>query len=121
MVEKVFKLKVDTIKVLLIGLALFTLLDIFIKFGFIRTNIFGSLFIPILTSALVLVELGIKQIIKRKKKLDIIESFGFVTAVLVFLIVIASLFFSLNSTFQSIFGFGEIILLVYLLIETFVK
>ena len=108
------------IQILLGAIVVFVLIDAVAKFGiFDLTTYINPVLIPLTASLFILAEIGVKQVIKGKQKLDALQSFGLVIAILGLLSVVLSaigMTFAVLTAIQGILSLG---LGLYAVIEIF--
>ncbi len=109
-------------QILLWGIVLLVLVDILDKFGVMKISSFVSpVFIPTIASLFILSEIGIMQLIKGKKKLDGIQAFGLVVAVLALIAVIISIVGVTVAPLAVIQGIISVALGIFVVVEIFKK
>ena len=109
------------LKFLLVSIAIFVLVDALSKFNIIDlTGYLSPIMIPLVASFFVLLDVGVMQLIKKKKvELDAIDWFSIIIASVSLLGVFLSLFrvsFALLSVAQ---GFTDLFLLIFVVINIF--
>lgn len=112
----------QALQFLLWAVVIFLGVDALAKFNLVDyTSYVNPIFLPIVLSFFILLDVGIMQVIRRKKKLDAIDWFSVVIAGLVLLGVILT-FMSTELVFLTTAqGFADILLGIFVIVNIFKK
>ena len=108
--------------VLLWAIVVFIVVDMLAKFKLIDLSGYVTpIFIPTVAALFILFEIGIMQVIQRKKKLDGIQAFGMAIAVIALVTVVLYIIGITATQLMTIQGIVDLALGIFVVIEIFKK
>lgn len=119
--------KSTSVKLLLWAIVALILIDLLAKFGITNlSNYIGPAVIPIVASLFILIEIGIMQVFKGRKRLDGISLFGAIVAIIALIGVLIGTFTiavpgAIGTILETSQGFVDIALIIFVVIEIFRK